>query len=66
MKGFTCVLSMCLAMTLVLTVTKVNAENKEKIAPAAHAQHDPLGGVNETADGERNKHRDHEAVLGEL
>ncbi|XP_048255832.1 reticulocalbin-2-like isoform X3 [Haliotis rufescens] len=64
MKGFTCVLSMCLAMTLVLAVTKVNAENKEKIAPAAHAQHDPLGGVNETADGERNKHRDHEAVLG--
>ncbi|XP_046565804.1 calumenin-B-like [Haliotis rubra] len=64
MRGLTSVLSMCLVLTLVLAENKENAETKEQVLPAGHAQHDPLGGQKETADGERNKHRDHEAVLG--
>ncbi|XP_046327571.2 calumenin-like isoform X2 [Haliotis rufescens] len=51
MKCLVCVLSLCVALTVVLAVKE------------AHAPHDPLGGEKEI-DGERNKHRDHEAVLG--
>ncbi|XP_067679887.1 nucleolar GTP-binding protein 2-like [Haliotis asinina] len=64
MRGLTCVLSLCLVITLALAENKENAEKKEQALPAGHAQHDALGGEKETPDGERNKHRDHEAVLG--